>query len=1124
MMKGSVEMCVKKEAVEVRKKLVDRLRYEMVGPSSEKELISSKPLQKYLAGILWPMKSNIVTTEDENDAAMQGKDVDKETIESVAPLANAMNPSAIGMSFLVDIGSPLLAVDISLGMYIEKGDRVWERVPYGLTKETINLAEEIGIKRIKVIPKLNIHNEVQTQGTVQLEWITRRYHNCYAVSMFIVNRHTQETDEHDVDSKCLFQPKITIESLGSPSIMVRNAFSNNEKGFQDEDTKTNELLYRDESAYGVGHSIAVHWSKVDKHQKKAGRLETEVIPDYEIPMVIPPRWNQGGTLDMKELGNMLTAKEVEQALLPLLEAYGEWIKERKGEIDDLEDHKETAIQHMKKCDASLKRMYEGLAILKHNENAFASFIFANQVMSNQRVHTVVAEGGSERIEDVESIWRPFQIAFFLQNLKGTVDPTSEDRQIADLLWFPTGGGKTEAYLGLAAFTLGYRRLTYSNDFRTDAGVSVIMRYTLRLLTVQQFQRATAMICACEEIRRANPDKWGTRPYRIGLWVGKASAPNNYDDAKKVIQSKIKAGMNKSESINIDLSNGTPIQFVSCPWCGSKMVDDKKPTTFQKAYKNKNSKRRIQIYCVNEKCSFNKKNSNDEGLPVLITDEEIYRLLPDLVIGTVDKFARMPWQPEVQNLFGKVKGEVEGWGFISNGESTEQNFAKNVAGHLNISDSTPVHPPNLIIQDELHLISGPLGTMVGLYETAIDYLSSVEEDGTRIGPKIVASTATIRNADKQIAGLYTRKTQIFPSPGISHADSFFAQQRDLTEEPGRMYVGLFAPGRSMKTLLLRVYANLLASVSNMEEQHATRALDPYYTLVGYFNSLRELGGAVRLIEDDVPARMRTLENQHGEEESYQFTQRVLERDVPELTSRINSSEIPSILDKLQQPYYKKNDKGLTPIDVLLASNMISVGVDVSRLGLMAVNGQPKTTAEYIQSTSRVGRKFPGLVITSYNWARPRDISHYEEFYAYHSALYQYVEPISVTPFASRARDRGMAAVLVSMIRLNNPEFTSDGSASMPFEHDGLFEEVTKVFLERAKKMGLTPAAIQKHLDELIKAWENDADKSRLNYNNSSKNETETNLLYPIGSSKQGGTFKTPNSMRDVEPTAGIYIKK
>ena len=720
-------MSVKKEAVEVRKRLVDRLRYEMVGPSSEKELISGKPLQKYLAGILWPMKSNIVKTEDESDV-MQGKDADKETIESVAPLANAMNPSAIGMSFLVDIGSPLLAVDISLGMYIEKGDRVWERVPYGLTKETINLSEKIGIKRIKEIPKLDIHNDVQTQGAVQLEWITRRYNNCYAVSMFIVNRHTQETDEHDVDSKCLFQPKITIESLESPSIMVRNAFSNNEKGFQDEDTKTNELLYRNESAYGVGHSIAVYWSKVDKHQKKAGRLETEVIPAYEIPMVIPPSWNQGGTLDMKELGNMHTATEVERSLLPLLEAYGKWIEGRKGEIDDLEDHKETAKQHMEKCDASLKRMYEGLAVLKENENAFASFIFANQVMSNQRAHTVVAEGGSERIEDVESKWRPFQIAFFLQNLKGTVDPTSKDRQIADLLWFPTGGGKTEAYLGLAAFTLGYRRLTCLSDFRTDVGVSVIMRYTLRLLTVQQFQRATAMICACEEIRRSNPDKWGTRPYRIGLWVGKASTPNNYDDAKKVIESKIKAGMNKSESINIDLSNGTPVQLVSCPWCGSK------------------------------------------------------------------------------------------------------------------------------------------------------------------------------------------------------------------------------------------------------------------------------------------------------------------------------------------------------------------------------------------------------------WARPRDISHYEEFYAYHAALYRYVEPISVTPFASRAIDRGMAAVLVSMIRLNNPEFTSDGSASKPVEHEGLFEEVTKVFLERAKKMGLTQAAIQKELDKLTEAWENDADRSKLNYNNSSKSETETNLLYPIGSSKKRGTFKTPNSMRDVEPTAGIYIKK
>lgn len=1103
----------------VRHELLDRLRYDLVGPENDKEIIKNRPLQKYLAGILWPMKSSVAIVEDEDDN-IHGKQTAEESMESIAPLAKAMNPSAIGLSFLVDKEKPNLLVDVYFGMYENTSDKLWRRIPFGYEDKEIDLTQNVGTKNVLRIPKLNASKEESTKESIQLEWIARPYNDSFAVSMFIVNRYNQEVDDQNIDHKCAFQPKIKVKSATDKSIMVRNAFSNNEKGFQDEDTKSNNLLYQNESVYGVGHSIAVNWDKVDSQVKRAGKLETEVIPAYEIPMVIPPEWNLGGTLNMDELGKMTSPSQVETALTPLLTEYNKWIKERKKEINTINEHREKAIQHMEKCESSLNRMYEGLKTLKTNKNAFQSFVFANKVMANQRAHTVVAEEGGP-LEEVKSIWRPFQIAFILQNIDGVVNPNSDDRQIADLLWFPTGGGKTEAYLGLAAFTLGFRRLMKLDDLRTDVGVSVIMRYTLRLLTIQQFQRATAMICACEEIRKGSPKVWGTTPFRIGLWVGQSSVPNKYEDARKVIEDRANAIRKGTKNDFVDLSKGTPVQLVTCPWCGSKLVDENNPYTFLKTYKYKDNTRRIHIYCPNENCSFHRKNSNKEGIPVLITDEEIYRLLPDLIIGTVDKFARMPWQPEIQNLFGKVKGQIDGWGFLSNGGSkVERNNARDVASHLNIIDDTMVHPPNLIIQDELHLISGPLGTMVGLYETAIDYLCSVNVSGDKIGPKIVASTATIRNADKQIEGLYTRKTQIFPSPGLSHTDSFFAQQRSLDEMAGRLYVGLFAPGRSMKTTLLRSYANLLASVTNMNKVSSSEDLDPYYTLVGYFNSLRELGGAVRLIEDDVPARMKTLENQYSDENKYQFTARELERDVPELTSRIDSDDIPKILDQLQQSFFEEDNRS---VDVLLASNMISVGVDVSRLGLMVVNGQPKTTAEYIQSTSRVGRKYPGLVITSYNWARPRDISHYEEFYAYHSALYRYVEPISVTPFASRARDRGLAAVLVSMLRLSDTELAKNVNAGKIDKVNDLSMEIISVFLERAKKMKLPTNSIKIHLEELIEAWNNDANKSKLNYFKR-MTESESNLLYQLGSTRSKGTFKTPNSMRDVESTAGIYLKQ
>lgn len=1107
----------------VRGLLLDRLRYELIGPESEKELININPLQKYLVGILWPMKSSVDSEEDESDL-MHGNQTSPEAIEYIAPLAKAMNPSAIGVSYLVDKTNPHLIVDVSLGMYEETTEKNWSRIPFKLNNHSIDLSNITGKKHTEKILRENGKDE-KTEDSLQLEWIVREYQNSYAVSMFLVNRYKQEVDQHKIDHLCVFQPKLIIRCREKESFVVRNAFSNNEKGFQDQDTKSNELLYRNEGVYAVGHSISVKWDNINEETSKAGHLETEIVPAHEIPMVIPPKWDgkrNGGTLDMNEIARMRSAQEVENALTPLLKKYGKWIEDRWDEIENEVEYKykETADLHIIKCEKSLKRMWEGLQLLHTNDDIFDAFIFANKVMADQRAHTEAIEKGCT-LESVESVWRPFQIAYFLQNIQGVVDPASDDRKIADLLWFPTGGGKTEAYLGLAAFTLGYRRLIKVQGYRTDVGVSVIMRYTLRLLTIQQFQRATSMICACEEIRKESPDKWGSTRFRIGLWVGDSSVPNKFDDAKNAI--KAKEDSIKRKTTLVKTASGTPIQLVSCPWCGCKLVDDKEnPKIFFSSYKCKEKKRRILIHCPNRECSFHKNKTAGEGLPVLLTDEEIYRLIPDLVIGTVDKFARMPWEPLTQNLFGKVKGEVNQWGFLSNGDSSkEKNNVKNVTGNLNIVNDQPVHPPNLIIQDELHLISGPLGTMVGLYETAVDYLSSIKINGKDVGPKILASTATIRNADKQITSLYTRETQIFPSPGLTHKDSFFAEQRSLEEMPGRLYVGLFAPGRSMKTTQVRAYANLLTSVTSMESEFDLDSLDPYQTLVGYYNSIRELGGAVRLLEDDVPARMKTLNKQFNDRDQYQFEERELDRDIPELTSRIDSAKIPELLDRLMQPF-KESD--IPPVDVLLASNMISVGVDVPRLGLMVVNGQPKTTAEFIQSTSRVGRRHPGLIITVYNWARPRDISHYEEFYAYHAALYRYVEPISVTPFASRARDRGMAAVLVSMLRLGYSEISSNTGANNIQKVNEQARAIIEIFVQRAKDMNIKEIdEIEDELNGLIKEWEKDSAKSKLIYNKPIP-ENESNLLYQLGDNNSKGTFKTPNSMRDVEPTAGIYIGK
>lgn len=336
----------------------------------------------------------------------------------------------------------------------------------------------------------------------------------------------------------------------------------------------------------------------------------------------------------------------------------------------------------------------------------------------------------------------------------------------------------------------------------------------------------------------------------------------------------------------------------------------------------------------------------------------------------------------------------------------------------------IRPPDLIIQDEFHLISGPLGTMVGLYETAVDELSTWQIDGIAIKPKIIASTATVRKADEQVKNVFLRQVAVFPPHGLDVEDNFFSVQRSINNRPGRRYLGICSPGSSRPAVLIRVYVALLTAAQSLFDRFGQTA-DPYMTVVGYFNSLRELGGMRRLAEDDVQTRAYRV--QMSDVARPGLAQRSI-KNVDELTSRVSSKDIPRKLDQLEVKYKTNWELGETrSIDIVLATNMLSVGVDVNRLGLMVVNGQPKNTAEYIQATSRVGRFFPGLICTVLTWARPRDLSHYETFEHYHATFYKHVEAQSVTPFAPRALDRALTGTMVSLLRLKCDELNPNQGA-------------------------------------------------------------------------------------------------
>jgi len=634
-------------------------------------------------------------------------------------------------------------------------------------------------------------------------------------------------------------------------------------------------------------------------------------------------------------------------------------------------------------------------------------------------------------------WFTFQLAFVLMQLPLITDPAaakrSGDLATAQLLFFPTGGGKTEAYLGLAAYAFAIRRrqgLLNTPDGPLDGmtGVTVLMRYTLRLLTAQQFQRATALICAAELTRLADEETWGKEPFRIGLWVGTDVSPKRFDEAQKQLERAANSGGGYRLTV---------LQIQRCPWCGSAVTS--------RDVKTSTAKRRIYVYCGDElaECPFAQGGEVADGLPVLTVDEEIYRLAPAFLIATVDKFARLAREGEAASLFGYVARKCDRHGYVHPDyqpcdiKDGSKHPPKDGLPAAAVHPTPRLRPPDLIIQDELHLITGALGTTTGLFEVAVDTLASWRTtDGERVQPLLIASTATARNASDQVKALYGRYATIFPPQVLDAGRTFFSREIPVSEKyPGRRYLGISTTGVRLTTGEIRVSETLMAAGQQLLDT-AGDAADPYMTLVGYFSSIRELAGMSRYMGDDVQTTLAKrrpwspLPSRYGTNFG--------DLNVAELTSRISSADITVTLDEMAASFSEKSDstagkkerralraagkplpeRGINPFDAVLATSMLQVGVDVTRLGLMMVVGQPKNTAEYIQASSRVGRDpgRPGLVVTLGNWARPRDLAHFEQFRYYHETFYSKVEALSVTPFSVTSLDRGLDGVLVSAARV------------------------------------------------------------------------------------------------------------
>lgn len=1001
-----------------------------------------------------------IERENRNYRDMNRGDFDPETdsLDEDVALSSQNMPSSMGMTFMVGENPEKINFFVRFGTYknvllencvipFDRGtdyeipDKVKQIVQYSKHDKTISLLQTLKRKQVNEIVKSNeieddslidalyrISNQFEKgflrephEKVVEIDFINgnmaqsplicgtalklivlkkKTSNGLYALTALLVNTSSGNYDGRN----SIFQPYLCVRTADNPKLKLETYMNRNYGNREDAEELSLQLLYRDKKVYATGHGVSVDWS-VDSNGK--GTVFTEYMPLREVPQVefeLVDSEVKTKTLYMKYLSDLDEAdkKEKLEALRTLVRAYEKWIEKIEKKASVLSRRmKETAILHVQDCRIASKRMYEGIKILEHNESAYAAFQLSNRAMFMQRIHLDLQREDhfpddallQQKMSDLNYYnfgetqykWRPFQLAFLLMSLKSMVDETCEERDLVDLIWFPTGGGKTEAYLGLTAFTIFFRRL---NHKETSYGTTVIMRYTLRLLAAQQFVRAGTLICACEAIRQEfYPKKHkkvrginrnfntkyptyelGEEEISIGLWIGSSHTPNKNEEAAQFISKLQKATKNDLREIK---ERNSKFQILKCPWCGTKLTPEIDVVT-QKVIgkwgyfmKDKTS---FRMCCPQEGCIF------ESNLPFQVVDEELYKNPPTLLFGTVDKFAMLPWRKEAGSFFASS-------GFN--------------------------RTPELIIQDELHLISGPLGTMVGLYETAIDALCSTKG----VKPKIIASTATIRRAGEQCSNLYNREVKQFPPAGIDADDSFFSKEASINKKPGRFYVGLMPAGKTKAMMEIRTIAAILQRVHMLDLPEEIK--DKFWTLAVYFNSLRDLSKCTNLVEDDVKDFMRRMAQRFGKRNE-------LARPIgsaKELTSRISTSELNETLEKLEQLEYSTEniENKKYAVNVLLASNMISVGVDVSRLNIMLLVGQPKSTSEYIQASSRIGRTYPGTAIVLYDGSKSRDRSHYEQFRSYHESFYRFVEPTGVTPFSKPARERALHAVMITLMR-------------------------------------------------------------------------------------------------------------
>ena len=1342
------------DIVLIRTHLIKSLYCNLLGPKyGNKELIE-EPFLKYELGILnssFSLNSNAEQKILDSEIKSDPTEINYE--ELVSPkIENTQNSDnlrqeidtelnlksgalSLGLSFVVEGDSPKFKICVTWARYLQDKQldsiqRMFQRYPnFFETEYDIKNLQNHKVEELKVgMDRGNI-----THPGIFLHIFKNKIKNTkWIIKIFLENKTEYDTAKNQTEEHRIFQPQIRVKLYDSK---LADLYSDHQ--FDHMDYDSDDLLYLNYRTKARGYLCAAIWDEIDpeKDQKsEIGKMSwpdllsvpnnirnifvnpsvrTEYLPSYTI---LQPDQNKKSTFSASILSQSWNIENIDDHLRSIPQNYRDWIESQKsilsenknsGIIDErLKLIGDNNIQH---CIDTNKRIEAGIDFLKTNEKARAAFCFMNAVMNDKRQH--------EENEFLD--WREFQMAFILQSLKGVSGESEKEREITDVLWFPTGGGKTEAYLGIVIFAIAYRRLSLRGKFNNDGGISVISRYTLRLLTIQQFQRALGAIIAADIRRVENwlPEDakegsrkisdpymlkrfeegslWGNQRFSIGMWIGNEITPKDFC---YVTGKKGKVFLNCEGALLSQLDRrrrfseekGDPAQIQTCPVCKNilclskeqknsgtktltwiinspKLLDELKNIP-KKEFENSNmilkenpkfvficdsltgkhyyrltmkitSTRSIDrqsvdswwsstvklqldpnednnplestapsmpgyfflhvpgsrrphdfiIFCTNKECKLNNTKwfekiegkydalipepfqiNNSPGIsrsvPIsaFTSDEQIYFKCPSLLIATVDKFANLPFEPKCSSLFGNVDvvHSWYGYGRRITFEAPIQQTNNNQRISIKPSELDNIlgfNPPSLILQDELHLIEGPLGSMVGIYEMAVDVLSN---DGAR--PKYIASSATIKESKSQVGTIFRRDVDVFPPSGINSSDNYFSKIEEdvgcVAKQAGRLYLGMSST-KSTVTLPIKAQSIIMSKIfkikSNPENYNLTEyeknnlqdEIEQYWTFVSYFTDLQILakftnyyseniidyvskwsstkmfnsirsshnsikpglrlfpitfdrnmkisnisiycGNAIGKVKialykngDPIGYIIHKFEYQNceiGENifelpvqydvknkekiwiavindsentcfETVSITDDSLESinnvngnfpNVFKKPHKFSGNPIKLSLNSSSRQLQEKNNiqlssetksedlarnlerlKSSMEVDSLQTSPVFGTGIDIDRLGLMEIMNQPKTNSGYIQSSGRVGRTKPGLVINWLRAGRARDLNHYENFIGYHRMLHRFVEPVTASPFSDEAMKLCLGPIIVAILRnarsiLDNP---------------------------------------------------------------------------------------------------------